>query len=400
MAVRTVLNNPFEPGSGAVPTIWVGRDDELADVDRRLVPRRTAGLFERGRTYLGDPGLGKSVLVNRIADERRAAGDLVADPLRLARGRDPLAAVADALRPLVESGERLAARLGDALGRVREVGLLGARVGMAVSNEDRYGSLAELLAGLAEHAAETRRLLIIRVDEVQNLSGDSLSQLLTLLGDVLERRLPATDATGVSVERYAPVVVLLSGLPQFPERAADAGATFSRRFATTYLEPFDDDEVRAALTFAFEDGLRVLTDDGPALVALETAAREDLVQRCLGDPFLFQLAGAAAWDAGTGPVITVDEVRSGWARVRREVDGHVRARLSGLTERQLDVLGAAARLADRTPDGTAIAREIGRRASSDIGSTLQGLVAKRLLRLDVGGYRVVSRALARDLADR
>jgi len=400
MAVRTAVNNPFEPGSGAVPTIWVGRDDELADIEQRLVPRRHVGLFERGRTFLGDPGLGKSVLVNRIADERRTAGDLVAEPLRLARGRDPLAAVADALRPLVESGERTAARLGDAARRVREVGLLGARVGLTASQEDRYAGLAGLLAELAEQAAETGRLLVIRVDEVQNLAGDPLSQLLTLLGDVLERQVPSIDATGVRVTRSLPVVVLLSGLPHFPERASAAGATFTRRFATTYLQPFTDDEVRAALALAFHDGFEVLTDDGRAAVGLESAARKELVDRCLGDPFLFQLAGAAAWDAGPGSVITVEDVRAGWARARREIDGHVRARLSGLTELQLDVLSAAARLADEGPDGTAIARATGRRTSSDIGSTLQGLVAKRLLHLGPGGYRVVSRPLARDLAGR
>ena len=319
------------------------------------MPRRQAGLFERGRTYLGDPGLGKSVLVNRIAEERRGAGDLVAGPLRLARGRDPLAALAAALRPLVESGERIAAELTDALARVREVGLLGARVGIAARKDDRYASLDDLLAGLARFALSTSRLLVVRIDEVQNLGSDPLSQLLTLLGDLLERRAPATDVTGATIERYLPVVVLLSGLPQFPERAAEAGATFSRRFATTYLEPFGDDEVRAALTFAFQDGFAVLTDDGPATVAMEVAAREELVDRCLGDPFLFQLGGAAAWDAGTGPVITAEDVRAGWKRVRREVDAHVRGRLAGLTELQLDVLTAAARLADRGPDGTSIA---------------------------------------------
>lgn len=397
MVVRTVLNNPFEPGSGAVPTIWVGRDDELADVGHRLVPRRRAGLFERGRTYLGDAGLGKSVLVNRVADELLAEGDLVAGPLRLARGRDPIAALADALTPLVPSGERLAKRLEHAVSRVREVGLWGARVAVEASADDRYAGLAGLLSALAAHAADTDRLLVIRVDEVQNLSGAPLSQLLTLLGDVSEMRLAATDVTGAEIEQYAPVAVLLSGLPHFPQQASDAGATFSRRFATTYLEPFTDQEVRAALVFAFNDGFEVLTDEGPQLVGLQAAAREELIQQCLGDPFLFQLAGAAAWDAGTGPVITEQEVRAGWARVRREVEGHVRSRMAGLTELQLQVLSAAARLAQQDPDGTVLAQAVGRRSSSDIGSTLQGLVAKRLLVLGPAGYRVISRPLERHL---
>jgi hypothetical protein len=112
---------------------------------------------------------------------------------------------------------------------------------------------------------------------------------------------------------------------------------------------------------------------------------------------LFQLAGAAAWDAGTGPVITAQEVRAGWARARREVEGHVRSRIAGLTELQLQVLSAAARLAEQDPDGTDLAQAVGRRSSSDIGSTLQGLVTKRLLALGPTGYRVISRALERHL---
>lgn len=396
--VRTVLNNPFAPGSGAVPEIWVGRDDELADIDARLVPRRAAGLFERGRTYLGDPGLGKSVLVNRVADERRGKGDLVAEPLRLARGRDPLAALARALQPLIPAGERVAAEVLTAFERVRDIGLLGARVGLAVPDEDRYASLADLLTALSLLARDRQRLLVIRIDEIQNLTGDPLSQLLTLLGDLLEHRVETTTALKERVQVYLPVIVLLSGLPQFAQQTADAGATFSRRFATSFLEPFTDEEVRAALTFAFADGYGVLTDDGPIRVPMQHAAREALLERCLGDPFLFQLAGSAAWDAGTGQAIAAADVIDGWQRVRREVDAHIRGRIAGLTELQLQVLTAAAQLGG-TGDGTAIAHQVGRGSSSKIGSTLQGLVNRRLLAHDPDGYRVVSRSLAQHLAD-
>lgn len=399
---RTPLTNPFEPGSGAIPTIWVGRDEELADVDRRLVPRRTAGLFERGRTYLGDPGLGKSVLVNRIADARRQAGDLVAEPLRLARGRDPLAALAGALHPIIPAGERLAGRLADAVARVRDVGLLGARVTVDAPAEDRYASLADLLTTLATSASEEGRVLVIRVDEVQNLAGDPLSQLLTLLGDLLETTTATTDPAGQPARRHLPVLVLLSGLPTFSARAAEAGATFTRRFATTFLRPFSDEEVRAGLVYAFADGYQVLGEDGPVTIDLADAAREALIEVCQGDPFLFQLAGAAAWDAGVGPLITEEEVHFGWARVRREVHAHVRSRLQGLSELQGQVLRAAVAVTDGQDvavDGTTIARRMGRTASSAIGSTLQALVAKHVLALEPSGYRIVSRPLARALRD-
>lgn len=394
--VRTTLNNPFEPGSGAVPRVWIGRELELADVRDRLLPRRSHGLFERGRTYLGDPGTGKSVLVNRIAEERAADGDMVALPLRLARGRDPLAALAGSVRHLVPTGTRVADHVADAVARVTDVGLFGASLHRDASTEDRYGSLVALLAALAVQAGEEDRILLLRVDEVQNLRGDELSQLLTVIGDLLEARTVVRGADGKDHLEYHPVIVLLSGLPGFPGHAADAGATFSRRFATTYLEPFSDDEVRAGLAYAFDEGFEVLTDDGPGRVHFDRDGREELVDRCAGDPFLFQLAGAAAWDADTGPVITEADVEAGWSRVRREVRAYVRSKIDGLTELQLAVLTSAARQ-DGPSDGTTIARAMGRTSSANIGSTLQGLTDKRLLRLDADGYRVVSRALAREL---
>lgn len=394
--VRTVLNTPFTPGSGVVPQIWVGRVEEIADAEQRLFPRRTAGLFERGRTYLGDPGLGKSVLANRLAEDRRDHGDVVADPVRLARGRDPLAALAGAVAPALSGGERLARGVARALGRVEEVGLLGSRLSVEGPTEDRYASLVALLQAVATDAANHDRLLVLRVDEVQNLTGEALSQLLTVLGDLLEASTPTRTPLGEQVQAHLPVAVLLSDLPEFSQRAADAGATFSRRFATFELEPFDDEEVRAALALAFTEGLEVLGEEGPARVGMTRDAIEEIVGRCLGDPFLFQLAGAAAWDAGTGPVVSAEEVAAGWERVRREVHTHAQGKVATLSELQLAVLSAAARLG---PAAAAdLADAVDRPTAASIGSTLQGLQSRRLLRRDRDGYRLTSRALARHLA--
>ncbi|MEE8601318.1 hypothetical protein [Euzebya tangerina] len=112
----------------------------------------------------------------------------------------------------------------------------------------------------------------MQIDEVQNLAGDALSHLLTILGDVLEATTDAVDVTGQPVTSHLPVLVQLFGLPSFPERAAAAAATFSPRFATAYLEPFTDSEVQAVLTLEFADGYPVLSDDGPAEVYMGRGA--------------------------------------------------------------------------------------------------------------------------------
>ncbi|MGI9018768.1 MAG: hypothetical protein ACR2HR_16960 [Euzebya sp.] len=94
-------------------------------------------------------------------------------------------------------------------------------------------------------------------------------------------------------------------------------------------------------------------------------------------------------EAISGPIITAEDVSS--ARVRREVDGHLKARVADLN---------CSWRSSRPQPALPHASEMRTTSPTDIGSTLQGLVAKRLIRLEPGGYRVVSRALARELAGR
>jgi MoxR-like ATPase len=47
-----------------------------------VAPRRLAGIYERGRIVLGEPGIGKSVLVDRLAAEAQAGGHWVLPGVR------------------------------------------------------------------------------------------------------------------------------------------------------------------------------------------------------------------------------------------------------------------------------------------------------------------------------
>ncbi|MFT2690287.1 Lrp/AsnC family transcriptional regulator [Clavibacter zhangzhiyongii] len=72
--VRDATDNPFSPGSDTVPEIWAGRTEQLSDWRDVVRPRLLRGLPERGRTVLGEPGLGKSSLVRRIAQTAAREG--------------------------------------------------------------------------------------------------------------------------------------------------------------------------------------------------------------------------------------------------------------------------------------------------------------------------------------
>jgi hypothetical protein len=86
IVMRNALNSPFTPGSDIVPEVWAGRIEQLSDWRDVVRPRRIAGLPERGRTILGEAGLGKSTLVRRIARDAAAAGDWVTPQLRIPSG--------------------------------------------------------------------------------------------------------------------------------------------------------------------------------------------------------------------------------------------------------------------------------------------------------------------------
>lgn len=142
------------------------------------------------------------------------------------------------------------------------------------------------------------------------------------------------------------------------------------------------------------EGWPILTADGPARVHMEPAATDVVVERCLGDPFLFQLAGEAAWNAGPGNVITGDEAVRGWRLVRREVVRYVEGRLSGLGDLQLRYLHAAAQLDDEEPSAAAVAAALGQGGSPRLASTAQRLDSDhRLIRREAGRVRFRSPAV-------
>jgi hypothetical protein len=399
--MRSPSNNPFLPGADRVPDVWAGRGLEIADFSGIVRPRRLAGLHERGRAVLGEFGIGKSALVNRIADDAAAAGDWVPARVRAARGADVLQLLTESLAAFVRqrSADARPGRAGGGLlRRLEEVTLPvvggGVRLRADAPAPNAYRGVHDALVELAALAGEEGRLLLVRIDEIQNVtSPEALSQLLTVLGDALEATATRVGAGGIRREDALPLAVYVSGLPDFHDLAAAAGATFSRRFRTLELEPLEDADLREALRPFTTDGWPVLGEDGEARVVLDVEAADLLVEVPVGDPFLFQLAGEAAWNAGAGPVITGEEARRGWQSARREVERYVGSRLRGLSDLQLEVLRAAAALpADRRASGE-VARAVGRRSSAEIASTTRSLdVEHRLIRREAG--RIVFRSPA------
>jgi len=343
-------------------------------------PRRISGLPERGRTILGEAGLGKSSLVGRIAGQAEREGDWVTPQLRIPSGTDPLKAVATAALKLADRAGLATARehrIGILLDRVRAIAASG--VSLTIDKREGpepYSALTDLLVEIGRAAIVARVAVLVHVDEIQNISdANVLSQLLISLGDVITHEVRLTAPGRAEIVSALPIAVYLTGLPDFADMAsARRGATFARRFATTTLGPLADDDLAVALRSWVTDGWEVPDDEGGvARIWMTPDAASKIIDVCRGEPFLFQLAGERAWYAGDSDVISEADVVAGWTTARTEAVAHVERILDRLPPRERQLLEGMASLGPPERTLTNIAKQLG----IDDGAKL-GPIAQRL----------------------
>lgn len=384
--MRNALDNPFSPGSDTVPAIWAGRTAQLSDWNDIVRPRRIAGLPERGRTILGEPGLGKSTLVRRIAERAASLGDWVTPQLRIPSGADPLKLVAAAVLKLADQAGLSTSRekaIKELLGRVRAVAASGISLTIdRAEGPEPFTALTELLVEVGRAAIRQGDVVVlIHIDEVQNITdATALSQLLIALGDALVYEEPVTVPGGIQTVRSLPIAVYLTGLPDFEDMAgARSGATFARRFMTTTLHAIDDDDMRAALQPFVLEGWDVADGRGGMVpIFMEPGAADAIVDLCRGEPFLFQLAGERAWYSAPGTqAITRDQVLAGWRGAEGEARAHVERILNRLPERERALLEAMAELEPTQRTLTAIATAASFSSAPAAGTTSQRLETVR-----------------------
>lgn len=357
--------------------------DQLKDWEAVVRPRRVAGVYERGRTILGEAGSGKSTLVRRIADLARDKGDWVTSQLRIPLGADPLKSVASALLALASEAGLASAReqrIKEAMTQVRAVAAAGISLTLdRAEGPEPYFALTRLLVEIGQAAARADVAVLIHIDEVQNITNDEvLSQLLVCLGDAIAHEVDVAAPGGVRFTRYLPLAVYLTGLPEFHDMAgARKGATFARRFASTTLESIEDDDFRLALRIFIDPGWEIADAEGrTSHIWMEPQAVERMVSLCRGEPFLFQLAGERAWYAGDGDLITEAEVIEGWTAARPEAKAHVERILDRLPPRERELLDVMADMDSDRRTLTTIAKGMGYTTASQAGPLAQ--------RLDIG----------------
>jgi len=359
--------NPFAPGAGTRPPQLAGRE-KLIEAARIAIRRVKAGRPAKSQMLLGLRGVGKTVLLNTIAEIAEAEGYAISI-LEAPENRRLAEMLVPPLRRLLYqlSGvERARDRANRALGVLRafagafQVSIGGVEVsvrsGEGVADSGHLESdLPELFLTVAEAANAAERPVLLAIDEVQYLEQQDLAALIGSLHKVGQRGLP--------------LIVFGAGLPQLAALAGEAKSYAERLFDYPAMGPLES----AAAEQAVREPIRA---EG---AEIEQEALDQIVRRTEGYPYFLQEWGSHAWNAaGQSPIRTAD-VNSATGLALEALDqGFFRVRLDRLTPRERDYMRAMAELGPGPHRSGDIAGALGMEVTS-AGPLRSGLIRKGMI---------------------
>jgi len=342
------IRNPFSPGAGTPPPELVGRDTMLRQAEIAL-GRIRIGRPAKSMVLVGLRGVGKTVLLYRIRDRAEQAGykalmiEAPEDRTLVELLVPPLRRVLLSLDAMAGFSEKVKRGL-----RVLRSFVSTARVksgDLELSIEPEAGAadsgilesdLGALFVALGEAAADRGTAVALCIDEIQYLSQEELGALIMAIHQVAQRNLP--------------LVVVAAALPQIVALAGKSKSYAERLFDFPRVGALEPGDAREAL-------------EGPAHslgVGFAEAALEEVARVTEGYPYFLQQWGYETWNAGAGPVLTLDDVRAASVAAVRNLDeGFFGVRFERLTPREKNYLRALASFGPRP------------QRSGDIGALLQ-----------------------------
>jgi len=293
--------NPYTPGAGAKPTVFVGRDAEIEDFQTALT-RLRSGEAARSQILYGLRGVGKTVLLDEFdllarergwitssieCNEDDELGPLIAKlchrALRhLSRGKrmtDTVKRATGALKAFVWT-------LDPDSGKLQFNIDIEAAKGLADSG-DLETDIVELLSEVGRAALDGNSGALFLVDEMHVLRKGDLALLMAALQKVGREQLP--------------VMLVGAGLPQLPLTLTKSKAYAERLFVYQEIGGLSKpDAVRALKAPAGRRG-----------VDIEPDAVEFIIERSGCYPFFLQQWGETTWEEAIGDdVITLDDARA------------------------------------------------------------------------------------------
>ncbi len=290
--------NPFTPGAGSPPPALTGREAILANADVAL-DRVLDGRNSQSLMLLGLRGVGKTVLLNHLADVAAAKGYVnvvIESPEDQPLARSLVPKLRAALYRLSRSEKAgdLARRSLSVLrsfAAVFKVSFGELELGIepepgTADSGNLEADLPELLLTVAEAAKADERAVALFVDEVQYLSEADLAALVVSVHRASQKRLP--------------LLMFGAGLPQTAGLAGEAKSYAERLFQFP--------EVGALAPEAAAMALR-----GPIVAEgaeIEDAAILSIVEQTKGYPYFLQEWGQQAWNLAAGPIISLADARA------------------------------------------------------------------------------------------
>lgn len=357
--------NPYAPGAGTQPPELAGRD-ELIEKAAIALDRLRNGLAARSLLMVGLRGVGKTVLLTRIAQETEARGFVVVT-IESPEKRSLPALLIPSLRMALLKLDRIAAAgelakktlraLGGFVGAMKikyqdiEFGVdLGNEPGIADSGDLEH-DLIDLFVELGRAAKEKRTAVVFFIDELQYVDEEQFAALITALHKCAQLQLP--------------IALIGAGLPQLVGRAGRAKSYAERLFEYPEIGPLNEDAARRALVVpARELG-----------VDYEEGALEEILTQTKAYPYFLQEWGKHSWHCAHASPITREDAISATELAIQELDASFfRVRFDRLTPAEKRYLRAMAELGEGPHRSGDIAHLLNRdvRAVAPIRATLIG----------------------------
>lgn len=295
--------------------------------------RIARGRQEKSQMLLGLRGVGKTVLLNQIAQIAEDMGAVVAT-LEAPEGQRLAAFLAPALKAVllrlsrVEQARDLARR---ALGALRgfasafTVSIGEIEVGIEAETVADSGNLEvdlpELMGYVGKAAQAARKTVVILLDEVQYLAEEDLRGLIVAMHRIAQRGWP--------------VILFGAGLPQVAALAGEAKSYAERLFDYPEVGPLAPDAARSALQDPIDEEGEAIDDE----------ALNKILAITEGYPYFLQEWGKHSWNTAVQSPIKATDVEQASRLATEALDrSFFRVRFDRLTPREQDYLRAMASL--------------------------------------------------------
>ncbi|MFC7957253.1 ATP-binding protein [Rhodococcoides kroppenstedtii] len=341
--------NPFKPGSGLRPPALEGRTRQREEFDL-LVARSKNRIYDRGMVLSGLRGVGKTTLLNSLAEHAERQGWL-AIGIEARPNEAGIAAVRAKLGNELASGLRRYSRkrrlqkvadelIALARGFTLGVGLGPAKVELALDRPAASGDididLEELVEAISDAMKKDGTAFGLFIDEMQDLDSDLLGALLAV-----QHR---------ASQREWPFFVIGAGLPSLPAVLAENRSYAERQFTYSTIGPLSPADAADALDVPVRNHGGSFTPE----------ALEILVDASGGYPYFLQEFGKAVWNVAPRAPFDDEDAHIAVDEGRRALDdGFFPSRWNRSSERERRYLRAIADTGEEQPRSGRVAAAMG-----------------------------------------